>query len=85
VRHEREKPVQRGYEEARNPEAQGDGDPGPDQIRERASLQGHAGRAHSGQGGATTTERSHAGEPESGHTGDDRQHVPGDRDSVQPT
>jgi len=85
ARHEHQPTVERGYEAAGNPDAQGDGDPGPDQIRESQSMQGHAGRSHSGRGGSTATERSHAGEPSGGHTRDDRQRTPGDRDPVQPT
>ncbi|HSJ25638.1 MAG TPA: hypothetical protein VK929_13270 [Longimicrobiales bacterium] len=38
--HEHEGTVRRGYEAAQDPERQGDGDPGPDQVREDDSNQG---------------------------------------------
>lgn len=85
-RHEHEPTVRKGYEAAEDPEAQGDGDPGPDRIRERSSLQGHAGRSH-GHGPAQAddkVERSQGGTPAGGHTRSGRQHVPGDRDPQQP-
>jgi hypothetical protein len=47
--HEHERTVRRGYEAAQDPERQGDGDPGPEQIRERSSVQGRAGRGHAHQ------------------------------------
>jgi hypothetical protein len=79
--HEHEPTVRKGYEAAENPEAQGDGDPGPEQLGERSSLQGHAGRSHSGRTHASDiTERSHEGTPSQGHTREGRQRVPGDRD-----
>lgn len=86
-RHEQEPTVRKGYEAAQNPEAQGDGDPGPEQIRERSSLQGHAGRNHGG-GAAQAgdrVEQSQRGEPQGGHTRSGRQNVPGDRDPQQPS
>jgi hypothetical protein len=85
ARHEHQRNVRRGYEASENPEAQGDGDPGPDQIRELPSLQGHAGRAHSGRGGSNVTERAHGGEPAGGHTREGRQRLPGDRDPASPS
>jgi hypothetical protein len=85
--HEHEPTVRKGYEAAQNPERQGDGDPGPEQIRERSSLQGHAGRSHGS--GATRAEdkveRSQRGTPAGGHTKEGRQQVPGDRDPQQPS
>jgi hypothetical protein len=41
--HEHAGTVRRGYEAARDPERQGDGDPGPGQIAEDPSQQGHRG------------------------------------------
>lgn len=41
---EHEATVRKGYEAARNPEPQGDGDPGPEQISEQPSQQGHRGQ-----------------------------------------
>lgn len=84
--HEHEPTVRKGYEAAQNPERQGDGDPGPEQIRKNSSMQGHAGRAHgSGQAqGNDATERSQSGTPSGGHTREGRQRVPGDRDPKQP-
>jgi hypothetical protein len=38
--HEHRGTVRRGYEAAEDPERQGDGDPGPDQVRESEGLQG---------------------------------------------
>src|SRR5688500_11528900 len=84
-RHEHETTVERGYEASQNPEKQGDGDPGPERLRESSSMQGHAGRSHRGRGGSTTTERAHAGEPAREHTRAGRQSVPGDRDPANPT
>lgn len=82
--HEHEPTVRKGYEAAQNPERQGDGDPGPEQIRERSSLQGRAGRSHGGPGRAQdVTEQAHGGHPAGGHTRAGRQHVPGDRDPEQ--
>jgi hypothetical protein len=37
--HEHEPTVRKGYEAAQNPERQGDGDPGPEQVAERSSMQ----------------------------------------------
>jgi hypothetical protein len=42
--HEHDATVRKGYEAAQEPERQGDGDPGPDQIREQPSQQGHRGK-----------------------------------------
>ncbi|HEX2168124.1 MAG TPA: hypothetical protein VHG09_12900 [Longimicrobiales bacterium] len=84
--HEHEPTVRKGYEAAQNPERQGDGDPGPEQISERSSMQGHGGRAH-GSGparGNDSTEQSQGGTPSGGHTREGRQSVPGDRDPQQP-
>jgi hypothetical protein len=47
--HEHEPNVRRGYEAAQDPERQGDGDPGPDQVRERSSVQGFGSRNATGQ------------------------------------
>ncbi|HSJ25633.1 MAG TPA: hypothetical protein VK929_13245 [Longimicrobiales bacterium] len=41
--HEHEGTVRRGYEAAQDPERQGDGDPGPDQISDDDSQQGFGG------------------------------------------
>lgn len=48
--HEHEPTVRKGYENAQNPERQGDGDPGPDQVRESSSQQGDAGSGGTGGG-----------------------------------
>ena len=37
--HEHEPTVRKGYEDAQDPEPQGDGDPGPDEISEKTSSQ----------------------------------------------
>lgn len=42
--HEHDGTVRRGYEAAQDPERQGDGDPGPDQVSESDSLKGFDGR-----------------------------------------
>ena len=42
--HEHDATVRKGYEAARNPERQGDGDPGPEQISEQPSQQGQRGQ-----------------------------------------
>lgn len=78
--------MRKGYEAAQNPERQGDGDPGPEQIAERSSLQGHAGRSHAG--GASpgdVTEQKQKGEPGGEHAREGRQKVAGDRDPSQPS
>jgi hypothetical protein len=86
AKHEHEAKVRKGYEASENPERQGDGDPGPDQIRESSSQQGNAGRGNVGRGASEdVTERSHKGQPREGHTREGRQKVPGDRDPVQPS
>jgi hypothetical protein len=41
--HEHEGTVRKGYEAARDPEKQGDGDPGPEQVRDSSSVQGLGG------------------------------------------
>jgi hypothetical protein len=83
--HEHEPTVRKGYEAAQNPEAQGDGDPGPEEIAERSSLQGHAGRSHGGPGRQQdVTQQSQGGKPAGGRTPEGRQDVPGDRDPKQP-
>jgi hypothetical protein len=53
--HEHEGTVRKGYEAAQDPERQGDGDPGPDQIRESSSMQGHGG---AGGGSGTQADES---------------------------
>lgn len=84
--HEHEPTVRKGYEAAQNPERQGDGDPGPEQISERSSLQGHAGRSHAGASRPSdVTEQKHKGEPGGEHTREGRQKIPGDRDLRQPS
>jgi len=83
--HEHEPTVRKGYEAAQDPERQGDGDPGPDQARNRSSHQGHAGRSHGGGNRAQdSTAESQRGAPKSEHTREGQQQVPGDRDPVQP-
>ena|SRR5688572_8878044 len=85
AKHEHEAKVRKGYEASENPERQGDGDPGPEQIRESSSQQGNAGRGNVGRSASEdVTERSHKGSPREGHTRQGRQKVPGDRDPVQP-
>jgi hypothetical protein len=79
--YEHEPTVRKGYEAAENPEAQGDGDPGPAEISERSSVQGHAGRS---QGGGAVqaddrVESPHGGAPTGGHAREGRQRVKGDR------
>jgi hypothetical protein len=87
AKHEHEKKVRKGYEASENPEKQGDGDPGPEQIGESSAMQGHAGRGNVGRGASSedVTERSHQGLPDEGHARGGRQNVPGDRDPVQPS
>jgi hypothetical protein len=83
--HEHEGTVRKGYEAARDPEKQGDGDPGPDQLRKSSSMQGHGG-AGGGSRKATVeekTEHAQAGEPQ-GDRAEGRQREPGDRDPQQP-
>ncbi|HEX6306805.1 MAG TPA: hypothetical protein VFZ69_01390 [Longimicrobiales bacterium] len=78
--HEHEGTVRKGYEAARNPERQGDGDPGPEQVVERSSQQGHAGRSH-GSGGAGAPDRtgqSQHGSPSGALAREKRQNVQGD-------
>lgn len=84
--HEHEGTVRRGYEAAQDPERQGDGDPGPEQIRDSSAMQGHGGRGNVGRAAKAEdkTERSQEGEPAGRHTAPGRQHVPGDRDPKQP-
>ena len=86
AQHEHEAKVRKGYEASENPEKQGDGDPGPEQIKESSSMQGLAGRGNVGRQASAedVTQRSHEGQPAEGHTRDGRQKVPGDRDPVQP-
>src|SRR5687767_15091378 len=66
--HEHEAKVRKGYEASENPEAQGDGDLGPEQLKESSSMQGHAGRDNTGRGASAedVTERSHQGQPGEG-------------------
>lgn len=42
--HEHERTVRKGYEAARDPERQGDGDPGPEEVRDDSTKQGHDGQ-----------------------------------------
>jgi hypothetical protein len=84
--HAHEGTVRKGYDAAQDPERQGDGDPGPDQIRKSPGMQGIGG---SGERGRSTSEdseeRAGSGEPQGGHTRHGRQQVPGDRDPQQPS
>lgn len=63
-----------------DPSKQGAGEPGPEQLKERPSLQGIGGQSgsHSAQG-ERTEEEAQAGEPKAGHAWRGRQHLPGDR------
>jgi hypothetical protein len=83
--HEHEGTVRRGYEAAQDPERQGDGDPGPDQIRESSSMQGHGGAGGGSGTGGQAEERGQSGEPQGEHTRSGRQKNPGDRDPQQPS
>jgi hypothetical protein len=84
--HEHRGTVRRGYEAAEDPERQGDGDPGPDQIRKSPDMQGIGGSGAGGQVGADDAEsRAQEGEPEGEHTRQGRQKSPGDRDPQQPS
>jgi hypothetical protein len=47
--HEHTASVRKGYDAAQDPESQGDGDPGPDQVREQSSQQGHGGHGATGR------------------------------------
>jgi hypothetical protein len=85
-RHEHEGTVRKGYDAAQDPQSQGDGDPGPEQIRDSEGIQGHGGAGGTGRTAKNedVTERSQAGEPQGRHTASGRQNVPGDRDPQQP-
>jgi hypothetical protein len=47
--HEHDAAVRKGYDAAQEPERQGDGDPGPDQVSDSPSQQGHGGAGGSGR------------------------------------
>jgi hypothetical protein len=85
--HEHEGTVRKGYDAAQDPEKQGDGDPGPEQLKDSPSMQGHGGAGGGSRGASAedTTERSHAGEPQGERTTGGRQKEPGDRDPQQPS
>jgi hypothetical protein len=83
--HEHEPSVRRGYEAAEEPERQGDGDPGPDRIRQSSAQQGHGGAGGAGRVGAEDrTAEADRGSPAGEHTRRGRQQAPGDRDPQQP-
>jgi hypothetical protein len=85
--HEHAGTVRRGYDEAQDPDRQGDGDPGPDQLGRSDAVQGIGGGA--GQRGRVPAEhgeeRAQGGEPQERHTREGRQKSPGDRDPQQPS
>jgi hypothetical protein len=83
--HEHDGTVRKGYDAAQDPERQGDGDPGPEQIRDSSSMQGAAGGAGGGMGqGSRKQESAQSGDPQDGHTRSGRQKAPGDRNPQQP-
>jgi hypothetical protein len=83
--HEDDGNVRKGYDAAQDPERQGDGDPGPEQIRDSSSMQGAGGGAGGGTGlGERSQESAQTGNPQGGHTRSGRQKSPGDRDPQQP-
>jgi hypothetical protein len=82
--HEHDGAVRRGYEAAQDPERQGDGDPGPEQVRDSSSMQGLGGAGGGSGRGGQAEERAQSGEPQGEHTRQGRQKSPGDRDPQQP-
>jgi hypothetical protein len=86
--HEHEPTARRSFGDGQDPNAQGDGEPGPEQLKQRPSLQGAAGGAGGGQprgsqrGGAE--EQAQTGEPTGEHTRAGRQRASGDRDPQRP-
>jgi hypothetical protein len=84
--HEHRGTVRKGYEASRDPERQGDGDPGPAQLRDSPGMQGIGGSGSRGRVRAEDAEeRAQSGEPEGGHTAHGRQAEPGARDPQQPS
>jgi len=78
--HEPEPDVRRNFEPEDDPDLQGAPHQSPDKIRQSPSLQGHAGRSHSGGTRAgDSEEEAGRGSPRSGHTRHGRQNLPGDR------
>jgi hypothetical protein len=84
--HEHKGTVRKGYDAAQDPEKQGDGDPGPEQLKDSPSLQGHGGAGGGSRGASAerSTEQAQAGEPKGSRTASGRQQEPGDRDPQQP-
>ncbi len=72
-------PVERkSFAPEENPAEQGTGEPSPQRLKERPSLQGIEPRSGShGAHGERTEERAQQGPPAHGHTRHGRQHVPG--------
>jgi hypothetical protein len=82
--HEHDGTVRRSFDPGQDPNRQGDGDPGPEQIRNSDAMQGAAGGAGGGLGlGGRNEETAQSGEPQGGHTGSGQQ-APGDREPQQP-
>jgi hypothetical protein len=77
-------PKEREFSASNNPNDQGEGSPGPEQLKRQSSMQGHGGRSHSGAPKTPEKdESSQRGEPKEEHTRGGRQKMPGDRDPVQ--
>jgi hypothetical protein len=78
ARHEHKPEQRKGFDASSDPDRQGEGAPGPEQIRDRVAGRGISARSGSHRARGEDTEAvARSGAPQEGHTRGGRQSVPG--------